>query len=125
MLQRTSPVIVHEYLIIMVCHGVYISVDPKLTPSQAGGVGAIQVQLFASNTVATTSIPTALLSFGMIFELLGALLAIGSLCMHSDDSLSSGSSLSRRRVIMWLSAVLILMGIAGLAAILIMETFKV
>ena len=83
------------------------------------------MQLFTSNSVATTSIPLALLSFGMISEVLGALLAIASLHIHSDDDPSSGSSPSRNRITMWLSAVLILTGIVGLAVVLVMETFKV
>ena len=93
--------------------------------TQAGVVVTIQAQLFTSSTVATTSVPCALLSFGIIFELLGALMAIAFLRTHSDNSLSAGSSLSRNRVTIWLPAVFILMGIAGLAVVLVMETFKV
>ena len=95
--------------------------------TQAGIIVTIQTQMLTSNSVATTTIPCALLSSGMMLELLGALLIVGFLYIshHSGDGQSSRPSTSRNCCTLRVPAMLILTGIAELAAVLVIEMFKV
>jgi len=87
---------------------------------KAAAIVAIQVQLLASNL---NTITRALLSIGIIFELLGILLAI-CFIHHTDDGhhFQPFSTLARRT---WrVPTVLVLMGIVALGTALVVETLK-
>jgi cytochrome bd-type quinol oxidase subunit 2 len=78
--------------------------------------------LLTSGSIATTA-THALLSFGIIFELLGILVAICFLrcCKYSEDSHIPQPLPKLVRVISVVPIILILMGIIGLAAALVVE----
>ena len=90
--------------------------------SKAAAIVAIQVQLFASSS---NEITRALLSVGIIFELLGILLAICFVQMHNTDDAHHPQPLSTlARLALRVPTVLILTGIVGLGAALVVETLE-
>ena len=73
--------------------------------------------------MATTTTTRALLFFGMTFELLGILLAICFLPIHQySEDLQRLPALVR--LALGVPIVLVLMGIVGLAAVLVVEMLK-
>src|SRR5262245_62919807 len=89
-----------------------------LTLLQAGVIVTIQVPLLTSNSMATSIAARAILSFGIIFELLGAMFAI-SFLQHPQNDVRRGMRFVKR-----LPYILVSFGIVGLAAVLLMEAFK-
>jgi len=91
----------------------------------AGIIVTIQIQLLTSGSMAIATTTRALLSFGVILELLGILLAICFVQLHHPDErhpLQTQSTLVR--LTSGVPNVLILTGIIGLATTLVVETLK-
>jgi hypothetical protein len=92
---------------------------------QTGVIVTIQVQLelLTSNSMAMSTISRAILSLGIIFELLGTMLAVGFLQHPRHNQmpklLHQGVRFAER-----LPLVLISFGIVGLAMVLLMDIFK-
>jgi hypothetical protein len=90
---------------------------------QTGVIVTIQVQLLTSNSMAMSTISRAILSLGIIFELLGTMLAVGFLQHPRHNQmpklLHQGVRFAER-----LPLVLISFGIVGLAVVLLMDIFK-
>src|SRR5262245_19510657 len=94
-----------------------------ITLFQIGVMVTMKVQLFTSSSIATSTIPLAILSFSIIFELIGAMLAIGVL-HYSRHNRSPKASHCGVGFVERLPFILISFGIVGLAIVLLMETFK-
>jgi hypothetical protein len=87
---------------------------------KAAAIVAIQVQFLSSNL---NTITRALLSIGIIFELLGILLAICSI--HHTDNGHHSQPLSTLARLAWrVPTVLVLMGIVVLGTALVVETLE-
>jgi len=86
---------------------------------QAIGILGYELQLLATNSLATTTAARTILSFGIIFELLGLLLLI---CIPIPQH-TEGIPLSLRLVLR-VPAMLILMGGLGLATTVVVENVK-
>jgi len=92
----------------------------------AGVIVTIQVQLLTSDSTAITTTTRTLLSFGVVLELLGILLAICFVqSYHPDEGRPRQAPSTLARLVSGVPIVLILTGIIGLAAALVVETFKV
>ena|SRR5436190_521591 len=88
---------------------------------QAGAIVSIQVQLLNSSSIATTTAARAFLSLSMILELLAVLLAM---CMlqYTEDIYTFRPLLVR--LASGAPVLFVLMGVSGLAAVLVLETVK-
>jgi len=92
---------------------------------KAGVIVTIQVQLLASDSTAITTTTRTLLSFGVVLELLGILLAICFVqSYHPDEGRPRQALSTLARLVSGVPIVLILTGIIGLAAALVVETLK-
>jgi len=110
----------------------FVIPDTFCTPSpvypciKAGVIVTIQVQLLTSDSTAITTTTRTLLSFGVVLELLGILLAICFVqSYHPDEGRPRQAPSTLARLVSGVPIVLILTGIIGLAAALVVETFKV
>jgi hypothetical protein len=86
---------------------------------QAAGILGLEVQLLTTISLATTPTTHTILSYGIIFELLGLILLI---CIPIPQR-TEGIPLSLRLVLR-VPTMLILMGMLGLATALVVETVK-
>jgi fatty acid desaturase len=83
-------------------------------------------QLLISSSVAPPSASRAILSFGMVCELLGTILAIVSLrdVPHSENSGSTVAPSTEVPLKLRVAYVLIAIGVADLVVVLVIEAFK-
>ena len=86
---------------------------------QAAGILGLELQLLATNSLVTTTTTRTILSFGIIFELLGLLHLI---CIPIPQH-TEGIPLFLR-LVSRVPTMLILMGMLGLATALVVETVK-
>jgi hypothetical protein len=86
---------------------------------QAIGILGYELQLLATNSLATSTTARTILSFGIIFELLGLILLI---CIHIPRH-TEGIPLSLRLVLR-VPTIMILIGMLGLATTVVVENVK-
>jgi hypothetical protein len=94
---------------------------------QAGITLGVQIQLLTSDSNATTATARVLLTLAIISELFGVIIALNFLRFHkyTNNILPSEPLPIMTRLMSSMPTLLISIGILGLAAALVVETFKI
>jgi hypothetical protein len=93
---------------------------------QAGITLGVQIQLLTSDSNATTATARVLLTLAIISELFGVIIALNFLRFHKYTNILPSEPLPiMTRLMSSMPTLLISIGILGLAAALVVETFKI